>query len=147
MPADGLQTYFANLALVPEARITKLSPADIVRAMDYFGVSRQALLYRLKNVRLLDQEVADNLLQLPHTAEDTVRIARRLDLQLRRQGSLSTRLPALAIEAWRRALIGTGRGADLLHLDIATFKDLMHDLGEFQEFADDDELLGAVAGD
>ena len=30
-------------------------------------------------------------------------------------------------------------------LDIATFRDLMHDLGEFQDFADDDELLGAVA--
>ena len=147
MPADGLKAYFANLALVPDAGITHLSPADIVRAMDYFGVSRQALLYRLKNVRLLDQEVADNLLQSPHTAEDVARIAMRLGLQLRRQEYLSTRLPALAIQAWRRGLISTGRAADLLDLDIATFKDLMHDLGEFQEFADDDELLGAVAGD
>jgi transcriptional regulator with XRE-family HTH domain len=49
----------------------------------------------------------------------------------------------LATECWRRALISTGRAAELHGMDIATFRQRMAELGCYPEL-DDRPLLGAA---
>ena len=142
MPAGGVKGYFARLALMQDERIPRLGAGDIVRAMDYFGVSRQALLYRLQNLKLFDVEQADQLRQTDYSVRQ---IAESLGLELRTRRYLATRVPALAIEAWRRGVIGTGRAADLLDREIDEFRDLMNQIGVVQDVVDDDPLLGAAA--
>lgn len=142
MPEDGLRDYFAQQGLPKDGVIQHLSPADIVRAMDHFGVSSQALLYRLQNVGCLTKETAESLRQADFSP---VGIARSLGITFRARRRFGERLPTLAVLAWRRGLIGTGRAADLCGLDIVEFRAAMTELGEGPE-AEADELLGAAAG-
>jgi len=147
LPEEGVRSYFRNVGLLREELISRLSPADIVRAMDYFGVSRQALLYRLQNLKLIKTATAEDLRAQDWSARDVTNLAGRLGLKLRRQEYLSTRLPILAIDGWRRGLITSGRAADLLDLQVPDFKELMDDLGEVRDTPTDTPLLGAAAAD
>jgi len=145
MPARGIRTYFRNLGLSKNGQIHQLSSGDIIRAMDYFGVSRQALLYRLQNLELLSAEKASEIRNVPLSFANIQQIAFDSGLALRRHEYRSTRLTSLTIEAWRRGLVGTGRAADLLELDISAFRALMSEMGEIQEVTEDDFLVGAAA--
>jgi hypothetical protein len=141
MPRDGLVGYFAANGLIENELIERLSPADIVRAMHYFGVSSPALLSRLQNVELLDEARAE---ELRARKIAPVSVAKKLGITFGARRQFGERLPALAISAWRRGLIGTGRAAELCGLDIVGFRNTMDDLGETQE-PDDGALLGAAA--
>ncbi len=142
MPRDGLVEYFAENGLLQAGSIPRLSPADIVRAMDYFGVSSPALLYRLQNVELLDAERAEELRARPFSP---TQVARTLGITFRARRHFGERLPALAIEAWRRGLIGTGRASELCGLDVAGFREAMSELGESPVVEDVDAALGVAA--
>ena len=141
MPEQGLRAYFRDRGLSGKTgTIDHLGPGDLVRAMDYIGVSRIALLYRLQNVGLLEPERAEELRAFEFPITKT---ARALGLRFRRDPSLGARLPTLAVEAWRKGLISTGRAADLLGLDIQTFRERMRVIGEQPE--DETPLLGAAS--
>lgn len=142
MPKDGLREYFEVASLVHDDHIPELRPRDIVLAMDHFGVSRNALLYRLQNLGLLSAELAKNLRDQDFSLKQ---LARTLGVKLRRERQIGTRLRPLTAEAWRRGLITTGRAADLLDLDVFAFRRLMAALGEEQEIGDDLPLVGAAA--
>lgn len=140
MPAEGLKAYFTGKGLLRGQALTHLAPADIVRAMDYFGVSRSALLFRLQNLGLIPQELAASL------GDFTVAsVARAAGLTFRERDYIGTRLPQLAIHAWRRGLITAGRAAELCELDLQTFRDLMRELGEQQDVDEDAPVVGASA--
>ena len=142
MPPDGLKSYLRRGGLLQGEQVRHLSPGDLVRAMDHFGVSKLALLFRLQNLELLDAERAKELRELPLNA---TAVAERLGLELRTQPYVATRLPILAIECWRKTLITTGRAAEFLQMDVADFKKLMADIGEQQETDEGEDLLGAAA--
>lgn len=142
MPEEGLKEYFSEAGLVEDDEIRHLSPGDVVRAMDYFGVSRQALLYRLQNVRLIDEERAGELRDADFSV---MRIAETLGIDFRVRRNFGTRLPALAVEAWRRGLITTGRAAELCGTEIEEFRAAMRELGEEPELDAGDVELGAAA--
>jgi len=142
MPKEGLREYFAGNGLLAGETIEHLSPTDIVRAMDYFGVSRQALLYRLQNVDLMDPERAEEFRAHQFSP---VAVGNTLGITFRAHRRFGERLPALALEAWRRGLIGTGRAADLSGLDIVRFRETMVELGEARYDDDTDIELGAAA--
>ncbi|MBX6331373.1 MAG: ImmA/IrrE family metallo-endopeptidase, partial [Gemmatimonadaceae bacterium] len=140
MPAEGLKAYFAGKGLLRDQGLTHLAPADVVRAMDYFGVSRSALLFRLQNVGLISQELAACL------GDFTVAsVAQAAGVVFRERAYIGTRLPQLAIHAWRRGLITAGRAAELCDLDLQAFIDLTRELGEQQEVDQDAPLIGASA--
>lgn len=140
MPEAGLRTYFAGLGLLDDGRLPRLSPGDVVRAMDHFGVSRAALIYRLVNVGMLSEEIANALRAF------TIRqIARALQIRFGARKFIGTRLPMLAMHAWRRGLISASRAAGLCELDLTKFKSLVRAIGEEPEESADIPLLGAAA--
>lgn len=129
MPREGLVEYFAENGRLEDGRLPDLSPADIVRSMDFFGVSRQALLYRLQNVGLLDSRKAEELRAISFSP---LAVANSLGITFRARRRFGERLPTLAIEAWRRGLIATGRAAELCGLEIAELRERLRELGEEQ---------------
>lgn len=139
MPRRGLRDYFEGMGTLDEGALGALGPADIVRAMDHFGVSRPALLYRLQNVGLLGEIEAERLRALDFSV---MKVAGRLGLKFRAEEQVGLRLFALAKQAWRRGLISTGRAADILGVDIVTFRKSMRALGEEQEVDVMESLLG-----
>jgi len=58
MPEAGLRSHFERTGRLREGNLAQLEIGDLVRAMDRFGVSRMALLYRLQNIGLLAPETA-----------------------------------------------------------------------------------------
>lgn len=141
MPVDGLRAYFSGKGLLRGGALSHLAPGDVVRAMDYFGVSRNALLFRLQNLDFISQELAGAL-----NAFTVSTVARAAGITFRERSKIGTRLPELAIHAWRLGHITAGRAAELCDLDLQEFGDLMRELGEQQEFDDDAPLIGASAG-
>lgn len=142
MPDEGLEEYFKDAGLLDEdGTIPHLSRGDIVQAMDYFGASREALLYRLQNAKLLDESRADELRNIRFSVTD---VADTLGINFRGSGPFGTRLLSLGLKAWRRGLISTGRAAELFGLDIEGFRDLMSDIGEEQEIEAGEFDLGAA---
>lgn len=141
MPAEGLRAYFSGKGLLRGQALSHLAPADVVRAMDYFGVSRSALLFRLQNLGFISQELTRSLNEFAVAS-----VARAAGVSFREREYIGTRLPELAIHAWRLGHITAGRAAELCELDLQAFRDLMRDLGEEQELDEDAPLVGASAG-
>jgi Zn-dependent peptidase ImmA (M78 family) len=140
MPEDGIRAYFAGKGLLRTQALAHLAPADVVRAMDYFGVSRTALLFRLLNLRLIGQDLATALGTFSVSA-----VAKAAGIEFRERQYIGTRLPELAIHAWRLGHITAGRAAELCDIDVQEFRQVMHTIGEHQEIEDDEPLLGAAA--
>ncbi len=141
MPADGVRAYFAAKGLLRTSVLSHLAPADVVRAMDYFGTSRMALLFRLQNLQLIGAELATALKTFNVSS-----VAGAAGIEFRDRQYIGTRLPELAIHAWRLGHITAGRAGALCDLDVQTFLEVMHKIGERQEFDDHEPLLGAAAG-
>lgn len=75
-PAEQCADCFATLFLMPASGVLQLVPkhelakdaislATVLRIEHYFSVSRQAILYRLYNLRLISLELRDKLLEVP----------------------------------------------------------------------------------
>ena len=140
MPNDGIEKYFAGKGLLRTNILAHLAPADVIRAMDYFGVSRTALLFRLQNLGLITQDLAVALGSFSVSA-----VAKAAGIDFRERQYIGTRLPELAIHAWRLGHITAGRAADLCDIDVQKFREVMHTIGEYQEIEDGEPLLGAAA--
>lgn len=144
MPREGLVQYFTAAGLIQGEGdgLADFGPADVVRAMDHFGVSREALLIRLERLGLLGAERAR---ELRASRFSVTAVARTLGIGLREEYNLGVRLHGLAIRAWKQGLITAGRAADLLgDGDVQTFCERMREMGEATETTEDD-LLGAAA--
>lgn len=139
MPADGIKAYFESKGLL-RTTLTHLAPGDVVRAMDFFGVSRVALLFRLRNLHLIRDDLANALADFSVTA-----VAQAAGVVFRERRYVGTRLPELAIHAWRLGHITAGRAADLCDLRLEEFREKMAELGESQDAYDGMPLLGAAA--
>ena len=142
MPEEGLRDYFQSEGLLEDGRVSGLGRDDIVRAMDHFGVSRQALVYRLRNSKLMPAETTDRLLEDRFSVSA---MARALGIELRVPEEIGGQLNGLAVEAWRRGLISTGRAAELFGLDLQSFRERMEEIGVGQELEEEVPLMGAAA--
>ena len=140
MPTEGVRAYFEAAGLIGDGRIERLSPGDVVRGMDHFGVSKQALLYRLCNLDLIEEDTLDELWDFRVSS-----VAQALGIELGQREYKGTRLPSLAIQAWRRGEISTGRAAALSELELEDFRDLVRGSGEEAEGPPEAPLLGAAA--
>ena len=139
LPRDGVMRYFAGADLLDDAgRLTTLNPAIVVRAMQHFGVSRQALLVRLVALGLVDRAVCDR----PGIRDFALRpVADALGLTLAVEHRLGARFADLVARAWAGDHITTGRAAGLLGLGIEAFRERMAALGVAHTPAEDDDGL------
>jgi Zn-dependent peptidase ImmA (M78 family)/DNA-binding XRE family transcriptional regulator len=105
--------------LLSEKRVSK---EDLVRLADYFGVSAQALLWRLKTVYGLKRAAVTSL----HEDPEFLYLARTLRTDYETEPPQgSARFAALAIKAARKGEISRSRLAELLGVNVASVGKLL----------------------
>lgn len=124
---------FASTLLLPEsavreelnARINeqKLSFSDIVDVARDFGVSTQALLYRMANMHLIEWDKANDLAR----NDELMMIDRRIRRDVDYEAPSSERFMLLAVKCLRKGLISRGKFSEMLDIDRA-------DIDEFLEY-------------
>ena len=124
---------FASTLLLPESAVReelnarikeqKLSFSDIVDVAREFGVSTQALLYRMANMRLIEWEKANDLAK----NDELLMIDRRIRSYANNEAPSSERFSLLAVKCLRKGLISRGKFSELLEIDRA-------DIDEFLEY-------------
>lgn len=146
VPREALLWYFeANGMLTRGAtpRCAALSPADIVRAQDHFGVSADMLLWRLQNEDLINasarRELADRV-----RAEGVGSLAKRLGFAWRDQAQPMPRTFEIAAAAYRRGHLSLGGYAEVTGLSKEEAREQLDALDIHQEFADEDPLIGVA---
>lgn len=114
---------FASTLLLPEREVRqelsdrtadqRLSFSDVIDVAHEFGVSTQALLYRMANMRLIPWEKAD---AAAHN-EELVMLDRRIRRDTGYDAPESQRFILLAAKCLRKGLISRGKFAELLEID------------------------------
>jgi Zn-dependent peptidase ImmA (M78 family) len=122
---------FASSLLLPEtavreeliARSTgqKLSFSDIVDVAREFGVSTQALLYRMANMQLIEWLKADELAK----NDELMMIDRRVRREAGCEVPSSQRFIQLAVKCLRKGLISRGKFSELLAIDRADIDEVL----------------------
>lgn len=112
VPRDALHERLSPL--LSEKKVTK---EDLVRLADYFGVSAQALLWRVKAIYGLKRDAVISLLGDP----EFIYLARTLRTDYETEPPVgSARFAALAIKAARKGEISRSRLAELLGINVAS---------------------------
>lgn len=148
VPREALHRYFENAGKLTFRRhappiATGLTPFDIVRAQDHFGVSAEMLLWRLQNENaILAHERRDLLKEL--NARGVTAIARSLGYDWRARAQTVTRAQEIALAAYREGHLSLGELSEIIGVDKG---DMLHRLAEWgiaQDFADDEPLIGTA---
>ena len=146
VPREALVSYLETRGMLkstsygrPEA--TGLTPIEIVRAQDYFGVSCEMLLWRLKNEHLVNTN-GRRTLQQELTRHGVNNLARTLGYDWGIRAQPFTRAHELALTGYARGLISLGGVADIFGLDKQDMSDRLREWEVYQEFDDDDALIG-----
>lgn len=126
MPEDGVK----RLLVATGAASARLGPAEVVRLQRHFGVSFQAMLYRLLRLRLIGEE---DLRQMQAEVQP-VALAWRMGYPVESEAlgetgedelDLARKFPAsyveMTLEAFERGLITNGKAAELLELNRGAF--------------------------
>lgn len=119
MPASGIFRRFASV----QSSKGRVTPYDVVEMAHYFGVSFQALLYRLEGLKLIPSGMHDYLRAQGFKVRDA-----QHQLAIERNTLSVSRLPMrhqlLAIEAYRKGLLGESELAALFEVDRSRAREL-----------------------
>ncbi|MDP9178153.1 MAG: ImmA/IrrE family metallo-endopeptidase [Gemmatimonadota bacterium] len=149
VPQEALVSYVESRGMIRYTRergrhVTGLSPVELVRAQDYFGVSSEMLLWRLQNENLLNaterRTVHQELLR-----HGVMNIARGLGYQWRSRAQPFTRAHELALAGYTKGHVALGDLADIFGLDKAEMHERLRELEVYQEFDETDALIGQPA--
>lgn len=121
-----------------------LTPMDVVRGMDHFGVSGEMLLWRLRNEGFIDGGKRRALLDALKTL-GVVATARALGYDWRSRAQPFPRIHELALKGYARGLISLGVVAELFDKPKEQMYELLRNWGIVQEFTPDDRLVGALS--
>jgi len=126
MPADGVSQYLEELGL---SKGDPISPKDVVLLCRYFGVSYEAMLWRLKTLGWCSEEQRQQLMAFQPTK---VARAMGLDPDVFERPSEELPLPPryvyLAIKAYEKEEISLGKLAELIDLSVDETKSLLEEL-------------------
>lgn len=136
-PRDALVHYFRATGAIQGDRILRLTPVDIVRAMDHFGLSAEGLLWRLRNADLIRADQRHEALGFSVRA-----VARDLDIDLETRRRPIGQAEVLALEGYRRGLLSLGRLAEVFGRPKEQMYDLLRAWKVFQEFEDEEAVVG-----
>jgi Zn-dependent peptidase ImmA (M78 family)/transcriptional regulator with XRE-family HTH domain len=133
---------FASTLLLPESEVRqelsdrmagqRLSFSDIVDVAHEFGVSTQALLYRMANMHLIAWERAD---AAAHD-EELILLDRRVRRDARYDAPESQRFILLAAKCLRKGLISRGKFAELLEIDRSDIDEYL----EYRGFTETEDI-------
>lgn len=138
MPARAVQKQFAELT----AGQTHLTRRHVILMAHYFGMSRQAMVRRLEDLKIAKKGTWDWFeanggitdLQAREVLGDAA-LSGAMDAPA--QGVLPHRLALLAREAWKREIYSEGQLANLLRLDRHEVRDLLAGVESEGSEADD----------
>lgn len=126
MPEDGIKRILVEMGSASD----RLSPEDTVRLQRHFGVSFQAMLYRLLRLRLLSEEDVQRMKEETRPVALAWKLGYALEPDEFGETSedeldVSQKFPreyvALVLEAFDRREISNGRAAELLELNRGAF--------------------------
>ena len=133
-PLELFANIFASNFLMPKFKIEeliekdlgeRLGPEDIIYLKRYFGVSYQAILYRLKDLNYLSKTELDEYLQMSPGVLESFFYKDSEKERDREQSFITERFLNLALEAYLSKKISLGRLAELLEVDIISLKDIL----------------------
>lgn len=140
---------FASTLLLPEnevrgelsSRLTehKLTHSDLIDVAREFGVSTQALLYRMVNLNLIRWEQAEALLK----SDDLLMLDRRIRKGEGDKAPVSERFILLAVKCLRKGLISRGKFAELLHIDRVDIDEVIESYGLTESEGESVEIVAA----
>lgn len=116
---------------------------DVIQAAQHFGVSRMAMIYRLKNLRIISQGELDNLKEQEeagYTGEMAKLLGARAEADPREASSspFLRRFITAALEAYRLSRISQGKFEELGRL-IGLTREELHMLQEAAGVSDDED--------
>ena len=130
-PIERIANLFAANFLMPEASVSKLvslyaknrlEAKEVVQLKRYFGVSYQAMLYRLKDLRFIRRPKLQELLET-----DPAKVEEALfgftEESVKEPERLSERYCKLAVQAYTERTISFEKLAELLKLDLVELKE------------------------
>lgn len=148
VPREALYRYFENTGKLTFRRhapplAAGLTPFEVVRAQDHFGVSADMLLWRLQNEdaisarerRRLAKEIRDR---------GVTSLARSLGYDWRGRAQAVTRAQEIALAAYRDGHLSLGELAELFGVEKASMLERLGQWGVAQDFSDDEPLIGTA---
>jgi Zn-dependent peptidase ImmA (M78 family)/transcriptional regulator with XRE-family HTH domain len=140
---------FASTLLLPEnevrgelsSRLTdhKLTLSDLIDVAREFGVSTQALVYRMVTLRLIQWEQAEALVK----SDDLLMLDRRSRKSEGDKIPVSERFILLAVKCLRKALISRGKFAELLNIDRVDIDEVIESYGLTEAEGESVEIVAA----
>jgi len=139
---------FASTLLLPSEEIRsrlhkkldkskKLSKADFVDIAREFGVSTQALAYRMSNTKLISWEVANTLAK----DDEILRLSRARRWEEREKTPKSELLTELALRGLRKSIISRGKFAELCGIDRCDIDDFIDEEGKLYTDGESFEVM------
>lgn len=146
VPREALETYLRTRGMLRTESFRGqhaigITPIELVRAQDYFGVSSDMLLWRLQNENFMNATERREL-KSEVTRHGVANLARTLGYDWRERAQPFTRAHHLALAGYAKGLIGLAGVADIFGLDKQEMHERLRSWEVFQEFADDDALVG-----
>jgi Zn-dependent peptidase ImmA (M78 family) len=140
---------FAATLLLPDAEVGsalstcltdhKLTLSDLIDVAREFGVSTQALIYRMVTLRLIQWDRADALVK----SGDLLMLDRRTRKGEGAEPPVSERFIHLAVKCLRKGLISRGKFADLLNIDRADIDEVIESYGLTESEGESVEIMAA----
>jgi len=139
---------FASTLLLPNEEIRsslhrkmdengKLSKADFVDIAREFGVSTQALAYRMSNIKLISWDIADKLAK----DEEIKKLSRVRRWDERENAPKSELLTELALRGLRKSIISRGKFAELCGIDRCDIDDFIDEEGKLYTDGESFEVM------
>jgi len=146
VPRDALTTYLQTRGMLKVSgfrghHAEGLTPIELVRAQDHFGVSSDMLLWRLQNESFLN---ATERRALKHDVarHGVMNLARALGYDWRERAQPFTRAHELALAGYAKGFIGLGGAADIFGLSKEAMHQRFRDWEVRQQRGDEDALVG-----
>lgn len=134
-PNERFANLFASAFLMPRRAIEKtvknlnahIGPEEVIHLKRYFGVSYQAMVYRLKNVNVISKTRMEEFLQIrPNALEGSIfGVTEETPIP----AGLPERYVRLALDAYLMGKVTVSRLAELLNMDVFELKKALADSG------------------
>jgi transcriptional regulator with XRE-family HTH domain/Zn-dependent peptidase ImmA (M78 family) len=138
-PREALVQYFRSTGALRGDRIARLTPVEIVRAMDHFGMSAEGLLWRLQNAGLITAQQRHEALGFSVRA-----VARDLEIDFDVRRRPIGQAEVLALEGYRRGFVSLGKLAEVFGRPKEEMYELLRRWKVFQEFEEQEPAVGFV---